>query len=154
MSHPEPVANVSTSTWPEETELCFAPGGTRVMLTIQCWLVHIVIQDSIDILQAMLIFWKCVPGRSSVSSICLLRSCFSGWETTPCHIVHSHPAPPRQRLHCEDHSFGKCLLPYNERLADFFKDACSNPSFLQWGERALRYNHAASVLGYDINSAS
>ena len=56
MLHPEPVANVSTSTWPEEMELCFAPGGTRVMLTIQCWLVRIIIQDSIDILQATLIF--------------------------------------------------------------------------------------------------
>ena len=61
MSHPEPVANVSTSTWPEETELCFAPGGTRVMLTIQRRLVRIVIQDSIDILRATLIFENAFP---------------------------------------------------------------------------------------------
>ena len=61
MLHPEPVANVLTSTWPEETELCFAPGRTRVMLTIQHRLVHIVIQDSIDILQATLIFDNVFP---------------------------------------------------------------------------------------------
>jgi hypothetical protein len=50
MLHPEPVATQSTRTWPEEMELCFAPGRTKVMLTIQCRLVRIIIQDSIEIL--------------------------------------------------------------------------------------------------------
>ena len=61
MLHPEPVATVTTTTWPEETELCYAPGGTRVMLTIQCQLLRTVIQDSIEILRATLIFENAFP---------------------------------------------------------------------------------------------
>jgi hypothetical protein len=61
MLHPEPVATKSTQTWPEETELCFAPGRTKVMLTIQCRLVCVVIQDSIETLQASLVFENAFP---------------------------------------------------------------------------------------------
>ena len=61
MLHPEPVATVTTTTWPEETELCFAPGRTRVMLTIQRQLLHTIIQDLIKILWATLIFENVFP---------------------------------------------------------------------------------------------
>ena len=71
MSHPEPVATELTSTWPEETELCFPPGGTKVMLTIQRRLVHIVIQDSVELLRASLMFENAYP--DSVQSIVFVR---------------------------------------------------------------------------------
>ena len=65
--HPEPVATEMTSTWPDKTDLCFPPGGTKVMLTIQRLLVRAIIQDSIEILRASLMFENAYP--DSVQSL-------------------------------------------------------------------------------------
>ena len=50
-----------TSAWPDETDLCFPPGGTKVMLTIQRPLVRTIIQDLIEILRASLMFENTYP---------------------------------------------------------------------------------------------
>ncbi|KAI9448899.1 hypothetical protein BJY52DRAFT_1193042 [Lactarius psammicola] len=55
-SHLGNVSAESTSAWPVDTELQFAPGATRVMLTIQRPLMRSVIQDAIEILRASLMF--------------------------------------------------------------------------------------------------
>ncbi|KAI9439470.1 hypothetical protein BJY52DRAFT_1195598 [Lactarius psammicola] len=51
----------SSLTWPADTDLIFAPGGTQVMLTLQRLLIRTVVQDAIKDLQASLLFNNAFP---------------------------------------------------------------------------------------------
>ncbi|KAI9449054.1 hypothetical protein BJY52DRAFT_1192902 [Lactarius psammicola] len=70
-SHLGNVSAESTSAWPVDTELQFAPGATRVMLTIQRPLMRSVIQDAIEILRASLMFDNAFP--DSIHTLAFVR---------------------------------------------------------------------------------
>ena len=130
MLHPEPVATVTTMTWPEETELCYAPGGTRVMLTIQRRLLRTVIQDSIEILRATLIFENAFPEGDQGFNFARRALVSAAEKQLPVTLsIHN-------RLLQDEDYIGKIIplvTAYDLTLKDqltFFKATCSNPSVL------------------------
>jgi hypothetical protein len=57
----EQATTESPSAWPADTEIVFAPGGTRVMLTLQRPLIRTIVQDAIEELRATLVFNNAFP---------------------------------------------------------------------------------------------
>ncbi|KAI9429385.1 hypothetical protein H4582DRAFT_2089337 [Lactarius indigo] len=55
------ATTVSEFTWPSNTDLSFAPGSTRLMLTAQCPLVRAVIQEAIENVRAAMMFNDAFP---------------------------------------------------------------------------------------------
>jgi len=68
-------AAMTSPAWPSETDLIFAPGSTKLKLTLQQPLVRVVIQDSIEILRAALLFENAFP--SAVLTASFLRDSLS-----------------------------------------------------------------------------
>ncbi|KAI9436434.1 hypothetical protein H4582DRAFT_2058711 [Lactarius indigo] len=55
------ITAVSESTWPSNTDLSFAPGSTRLMLTAQRPLIRAVIQEAIENVRAAMLFNDAFP---------------------------------------------------------------------------------------------
>lgn len=59
-------------TWPKEMDLCFVPGLERLMLTIQCPLIHTIVQDANEIVQDLIMHFQMACAASKLfQSHCL-----------------------------------------------------------------------------------
>ena len=127
-ANPEPATTESTPTWPVETNLFFAPGVTKLMLTIQRPLIRTVIQDTIEVLRATLTFDNAFPdGPQTIAFV--RQSLITAAEKPTAMSVH-------QRLLQDDDYMSKivpvvCTLSYlaiRGLQTNIFKAACPNTS--------------------------
>lgn len=52
---------VGTSVWPVDTDLIYAPGSNKIMLTLQMPLVRTVVQDAFENIRASILFEDAFP---------------------------------------------------------------------------------------------
>ena len=89
----------SPSVWPSKTDIIYPPGTTKVMLTLQLPLIHTVLQDGIENLQASLLLEHAFPDPNL--TVLFIRKNLVG-------VARSH-LPRAVNIH-------KCLLVNNAYL--------------------------------------
>jgi hypothetical protein len=101
---PEQTTTESPAGWPANTNLNFAPGVTRVMMTLQRPLIRTIIQDAIEELRGLLVIREAFP--NGILTISYIRHALN--------TAAEKRGPSASSIHTrllEDEDYGFKLVP-------------------------------------------
>ena len=133
--------------WPTETELHFSPGSTKIILTGQQPIVHLVVVDGIDNVHVSLAVVDAFPDAARTLEFVqdgLLTAAARRGPTA---------AAVLKRLQ-EDKHYYSAISPLVStnflRIISltFFEVVCAYPNFQGQNQRVLQGNHIRSIRGY------
>ena len=139
--------------WPAETDLCFTPGSTKIiLLTVQQPTVRLVITDGIDNLRMSLV------SKDAFLDAARTLEFINGLLTAA-----KERGPTAAAIHKrlqEDEDYYSMIIPLvsfsflRMSFLTFFEAARTHPNFQGQSQRVLQCNHSQVIRGYAFTHGS